>query len=79
MTECKLFQGVTYKIYSDRRSQSEGGAKKPSRFLKKKNSKVNEKQSIFDNKRSKYNLLCLYIAAYPTPKEKTVVITHLHE
>ena len=33
----------------------------PSRFTNKKDSGVNEKQSVFDNKRSKYNLLCLYI------------------
>ena len=46
----------------------------PSRFTKK-DSGVNEKtNSVFDNIWSKYNLLCLYIAAYPTLKEKTVVI-----
>ena len=43
---------------------------------RKKDIGTNEKQnSVFDNKHSKYNLLCLHIAAYPTPKEKTVVIT----
>ena len=48
-------------------------------IYEKNNSEVNEKTKCFDNKRSKYNLLCLYIAAYPRPKEKTVVITHLRE
>ena len=79
MTECKLFQSVTYKIYSDREKSVRGWGEKAVTIFEKKNSKVNEKQSIFDNKRSKYNLLCLYIAAYSTPKEKTVVITHLHK
>ena len=51
-----------------------------SRFTKKKRQWSERKtNSVFDNKRSKYNLLCLYIAAYPTSKENAVVITHLHE
>ena len=51
-----------------------------SRFTKKQQQWSERKtNSVFDNKRSKYNLLCLYIAAYATPKEKTVVITDLHE
>ena len=43
-----------------------------SRFTKKKISGVNENQTVFlIIKRSKYYLLCIYIAAYPTRKEKT--------
>ena len=50
----------------------------PSRFTKK-SSGMNKTNSVFDKKRNRYNRLCLYITAYSTPKEKTVVITHWHE
>ena len=51
-----------------------------SRFTKKQQQWSERKtKSVFDDKRRKYKLLCLYIAAYPTSKEKTVVITQLHE
>ena len=80
MTKCKLFQSVTYKIYSDREKSVRGlDENAVTIYEKNNNSEVNEKQGVFDNKRSKYNLLCLYLAAYRTPKEKTVVITHLYE
>ena len=37
----------------------------PSRFYESTDSGVNEKQTVFfDNKRSKYNFLCLYIEMY---------------
>ena len=49
-----------------------------SRFAKKQQQWSERKTDSVFNKRSKYNIVCLYIAAYSTPKEKTVVITHLH-
>ena len=49
-----------------------------SRF-KENNIWVNEKQSVFLITNAVYTLLCLYIAAYFTPKEKTVVLTHWYE
>ena len=79
MTECKLSQSVTFKIYSDREKSVRGWDENSVTIYENKKSEVNEKQSFFDNKRIKYYLLCLCIAAYSTPKEKTVVITHLHE
>ena len=51
----------------------------PSRFTGKKHWGERKTISVYDKKRVKYNLLCLYVAAYPTPKEKIGVLTHWQE
>ena len=79
MTECKLFQSVTYKIYSDREKSVRGWDKNAVTIYEKQQQWSERKTKCFDNKRSIYNLLCLYIATYPTAKENAVVITHLQE
>ena len=74
-----FFQSVTYKIYSDREKSVRGWDENAVTIYEKSNSEVNGKQNVFDNKRNKFYLLCLCIATYPTVKEKTIVISHLHE
>ena len=72
-TECKLLHSKYTQIG---RSQFEAKCRHD---LRKNHRSERKTISVCDNKRVKYNLLCIYVDAYPTPKEKTGVLTHWQE
>ena len=65
-------------MYSDRVKSARGLDINAVRFTKK-DSRVNDKQTVFLIIKGVNIISYAYKAAYPTPKKKTVVITHLHE
>ena len=71
-------QIVTFKIYLDRAKSVRGLGVNAVTIYGKLHWGERKTISVCDNKRVTYNLLCLYVAAYPTPKEKTGELTHLH-
>ena len=72
-------QIVTFKIYSDRTKSVRVWDVNAVTIYGKKHWGERKTISVCDNKQVKYNRLCLYVDAYPTPKEKTGVPTHWQE